>query len=143
MSEQSSSLPTRQLSELKHQERKADFTATARDWSACFAAFVTSAVIVEFEKMAFWKEQAIQKFHVDRIVPDWSLQQHVDMQQMMGITGCFLLAYAASALSSCCLRYLIFDSFLPGLVRRISELMRRAGRWIWAMIREFMRRKEK
>ncbi|OUS37245.1 hypothetical protein A9Q94_06490 [Rhodobacterales bacterium 56_14_T64] len=128
MSEQSSSLLTRQVNELKHKERKADFTAAARDWSACFAAFVTSAVIVEFEKMAFWKEQAIQEFHVDRIVPEWSLQQHIDLQQIMGVTGCFLLAYGAAVLSSCCLRYLVFDSFLPGLVRRISELMRRAGR---------------
>jgi len=115
---------------LIREKRKAGFTATGRDWAAGVAAFGASAFIVSTGKLAQWEEQATREFQFEKVALDWTLQQHIDYQQMFGMCSYFFLIYVGLSIALCFPRYLIFDSPLPALFRRVGRSMLRVVRWL-------------
>lgn len=115
---------------LNREKRKAGFTATGRDWAASVAAVGTSTLIVNTGKFAQWEELATRKFQFEKVASDWTLQQHIDYQQVVGMCGYFFLIYVGLSIALCFPRYLIFDSPLPALFRRIGRSMLRVVRWL-------------
>lgn len=121
----SSNLGSPESKALNREKRRAEFTATARDWAAGVAAVGTSALIVRTGKFAQWQELATRKFEVEKVIPEWTLQQHIDIQQVIGMCGYFFLIYIALNIAFCIPRYVIFDSPLPEWFGKIGRLMLR------------------
>lgn len=115
---------------LNQEKSKAKFTATGRDWAAGVAAVGTSAFIVNTGKFAQWEELATRKFQFEKVTPDLTLQQHIDYQQVVGMCGYFFLIYVGLSIALCFPRYLIFDSPVPALFRRIGRSILRVAHWI-------------
>lgn len=120
---------------LNLEKRKAGFTATGRDWAAGIAAVGASALIVNTGKFSKWEELATKKFQFEKVAPDWTLQQHIDYQQVIGMFSYFFLIYISLCVAFCVPRYLIFDSPLPALFGKIGRLIQRLVHWLTSELR--------
>ena len=89
---------------------KSKFAETGRDWAAVVGAFGTSHMVIKSGKLQEWTDEATQKFYTEEINPGWTLKQHIDFEQMMGLCMAFLIFYAAGVLASLLLGYLLYDS---------------------------------
>ncbi|MGJ8690788.1 MAG: hypothetical protein ACSHXZ_14855 [Gammaproteobacteria bacterium] len=120
---------------LIREKRKAEFTATGRDWAAGIAAVGASALIINTGKFSKWEELAARKFQIEKVAPDWTLQQHIDYQQVIGMFSYFFLTYISLCIVFCFPRYLIFDSPLPAFFGKIGRLIQRVVYWLTSELR--------
>jgi len=107
---------------IERDKRKRKFYESGRDWSAFGAAFCTSLLVTKFGKMQQWTDEATQTFNKGEINPDWTLKQHIDFEQMMGLCVTFLIFYVAGVLVSLLLGYLLYD--LKSDLRRLKNWVR-------------------
>lgn len=81
-------------------------------------------------KLSEWEELATRKFQFEKVTPNLTLQQHIDYQQVTGMCGYFFLIYVGLSIALCFPRYLIFDSPLTALFRRIGRSVLRVAHWL-------------
>lgn len=64
---------------------------TGRIIAATYAAFITAIFSVEASMMDRWKEVAVSNFAETPFSPDWTLEQNITCQQVLGTICLFLL----------------------------------------------------
>ena len=120
---------------IKREKQRTAFTATGRDCAAYVSALGTPLLVTKFDMMAKLEGKATREFNTEKINPEWSLQQHIGFQQITGLCVTFLLVYAAGALASLVLRYLIYDSPLWRWCRIAWQFTTRVAQWLWSKMR--------
>ncbi|MEP1932169.1 MAG: hypothetical protein ABJO52_20875 [Nisaea sp.] len=117
---------------LNWEKCKSGFTATTRDYAAIGAMITTAIIILGTGKMSEWERQASQEFNCLDITSGRSLQEHIEVEQVVGILGYFILIYIASVLGFWIIRYVIFDSPLLKLLNLLYGAFLRLLHWLWA-----------